>query len=157
MRILSLTFLDFLCVLLKLLQKHSWTRLHSSRMRTARVLTVSPSMLCAGGCMVPGGRVHGPRGVHGYGGWGGGGGILACTEADPPLWTEWQTGVKLLPCPKLRLRAVTILIPPSINEVFVTFSALTPDVTEKQDRSVVSVDSHFYNSCVWPHIVVFLL
>ena len=27
----------------------SVTRLHSSRMRTARVLTVSPSMLCAGG------------------------------------------------------------------------------------------------------------
>ena len=26
------------------------TRLHSSRMRTARVLTISPSMLCAGGC-----------------------------------------------------------------------------------------------------------
>ena len=25
-----------------------------------------------------------------------------------PLWTEWQTGVKILPCPKLRLRAVTI-------------------------------------------------
>ena len=26
----------------------------------------------------------------------------------PPLWTEWQTGVKKLPCPKLRLRAVNI-------------------------------------------------
>ena len=26
----------------------------------------------------------------------------------PPLWTEWQTGVKILACPKLRLRAVTI-------------------------------------------------
>ena len=24
----------------------------------------------------------------------------------PPLLTEWQTGVKILPCPKLRLRAV---------------------------------------------------
>ena len=24
----------------------------------------------------------------------------------PPLWTEWQTDVKILPCPKLRLRAV---------------------------------------------------
>ena len=23
-----------------------------------------------------------------------------------PPWTEWQTGVKILPCPKLRLRAV---------------------------------------------------
>ena len=27
----------------------------------------------------------------------------------PPLWTEWQTGVKILPCPKLRLRAVITL------------------------------------------------
>ena len=25
-----------------------------------------------------------------------------------PLWTEWQTGAKILPCPKLRLRAVNI-------------------------------------------------
>ena len=25
---------------------------------------------------------------------------------DPPLWIEWQTGAKILPCPKLRLRAV---------------------------------------------------
>ena len=23
-----------------------------------------------------------------------------------PLWTEWQTGAKILPCPKLRLRAL---------------------------------------------------
>ena len=42
------------------------TRLHSSRMRTARALTVSPSMLCAGGtwsvgggCLVPGGAWSG--------------------------------------------------------------------------------------------------
>ena len=26
----------------------------------------------------------------------------------PPPWTEWQTGVKILPCPKLLLRAVNI-------------------------------------------------
>ena len=25
----------------------------------------------------------------------------------PPLWTEWETGKKILPCPKLRLWAVT--------------------------------------------------
>ena len=25
-----------------------------------------------------------------------------------PLWTEWQTGAKILPCPKLRLRVVKI-------------------------------------------------
>ena len=29
---------------------------------------------------------------------------------SPLLWTEWQTGVKILPCPKLRLRAVKIFI-----------------------------------------------
>ena len=58
------------------------TRLHSSRMRTARALTISPSMLCAGGgkgrllqggCLVrggasaPGGDVC-SRGVHSGGG-----------------------------------------------------------------------------------------
>ena len=55
------------------------TRLHSSRMRTARAFTVSPSMLCAGGvsaprgCLLPGGvcsrggvcspEVSAPRGL----------------------------------------------------------------------------------------------
>ena len=28
-------------------------------------------------------------------------------HAPSPPWTEWQTGVKILPCPKLRLREVT--------------------------------------------------
>ena len=40
------------------------TRLHSSRMRTARVLTVSPSMLCTGGCLL-GGCIWSGRGVVG--------------------------------------------------------------------------------------------
>ena len=79
------------------------TRLHSSRMRTARALTVSPSMLCVRGgvCLVPGGAwyqgdVPGPGGYIVPGGawsWGvclvlrgawsrgGCGGIPACTEA----------------------------------------------------------------------------
>ena len=68
------------------------TILHSSRMRTTRSLTVSPSMLCSrGGCLVRGGAwswgVPGPRGclVLGGPGPGGGGGIPACTEADPPV------------------------------------------------------------------------
>ena len=42
------------------------TRLHSSRMRTARALAVSPSMLCAGGVSAPGGCLLGvsaPGGV----------------------------------------------------------------------------------------------
>ena len=33
------------------------TRLHSSRMRTTRLLTVSPSMHCSGGYLVPGGML----------------------------------------------------------------------------------------------------
>ena len=31
-----------------------WTSMHSSRMRTARLLPVSPNMHCAGGCLLPG-------------------------------------------------------------------------------------------------------
>ena len=99
-------------------------------MRTARALTVSPSMLCIGrGCTWSRGGVPGPGGVTwfrgctwsrgGYLVWGvylaqggvpgrggvpGLGGVLA--QVLPPPWTEWQTGVKILPCPKLLLRAV---------------------------------------------------
>ena len=60
--------------------------LHSSRMHTARLFTISPSMHCAGVCLA--------RGVSSLGGVclarGGcllcqGGGIPACTEADPPV------------------------------------------------------------------------
>ena len=29
-------------------------------------------------------------------------------DQAPPLWTEWQTSAKILPCPKFRLRAVNI-------------------------------------------------
>ena len=110
---------------------YSETRLHSSRMRTARSLTVSPSMLCArGGCLLLGG-VPAPEGgagacsggclVQGGGAWSGGYacswggtcsglcGIPACTEADPlpPCGqNSWHTLLKILPCPKLRLRAI---------------------------------------------------
>ena len=67
---------------------HFKSRLHSSRMRTAHALTVSPSILCARGVHGPGGwgGVHGSgggawsRGMHGPSG----GGIPSCTEADPP-------------------------------------------------------------------------
>ena len=80
--------------------------MHSSRMHTARSLTVSPSMLCWGGggacawswggCLVLGG-VWSRRGAYlvlggclpgpGGGAWSspGGCGIPACTEAEPPL------------------------------------------------------------------------
>ena len=59
-------------------------------MHTARLLTVSPSMHCAGGdggwCLLPGVGVSAPGG----GVLGGRGGIPACTEADPPR-TEFLT------------------------------------------------------------------
>ena len=46
---------------------------------TARLLPVSPSMQCAGGCLL-------------------GGCLLPGGVCHSPLWTEWQTGVKTLPC-----------------------------------------------------------
>ena len=55
---------------LKMMQVYTSTRLHSSRMRTVRVLTVSLSMLCSGGVPGPGGvylvwgSVPGPRGLY---------------------------------------------------------------------------------------------
>ena len=57
--------------------------MHSSRMHTGRSLTVSGGGLpaCQGGSACQGG------------------GIPACTEAEPPLWTESHTPVKTLPWP----------------------------------------------------------
>ena len=87
-------------------------------MHTARLLTVFPSMHCTGGvcsrgCLVWGvsaGGVCVCSGGRELPGWGGGGGILACTEADHPPCEQnsWHTLLKILPCPKLRLRAVNI-------------------------------------------------
>ena len=62
------------------------TRLHSSRMRTVRLLPISPSMYCTGGCLVPG--VAWSRGVSAPGGpasGAGGGCIPACNGPDPPV------------------------------------------------------------------------
>ena len=101
-------------------------RLHSSRMHTTHSLPVSPSMHCTvgvpasglggtylwyGGCLLPGGTCLWSWGVSAPGKgaclWSGGC-ISACNGAEPPLWTEWQTGAKILPCPELPLRAVII-------------------------------------------------
>ena len=74
------------------------TRMHSSRMRTGRSLTVCgvcfSGGLFLGGCLLPGG-------VSALGGCllPGGMCIPACTEADTPLLTESQTPVKTLPWP----------------------------------------------------------
>ena len=55
----------------------------------------APGGVCSQGvCSGGGGLVRG-----GVCALGGGGGISACTEADPPLWTESQTPVKTLPWP----------------------------------------------------------
>ena len=51
--------------------------------------------ICSGGGVWSGG-VPGPGGA-----WSGG-----SVVSQHALWTEWQTGAKILPCPKLRLRAV---------------------------------------------------
>ena len=95
------------------------TRMHSSRMRTGRSLTVCWSLLLGGGVW-SGGCVW-SWGVCSRGGvcsqaegllpgsvcsggclLPGGCGIPACTESEadtPPLWTESQTLVKTLPWP----------------------------------------------------------
>ena len=85
--------------------------MHSSRMRTARLLAVSPSMHCTGGVVCS--RVMGCGTVAegicsqeagcvcSQGG--------ALRQTPPAPWTEWPTGAKiLLPWPKLPLRAVNI-------------------------------------------------
>ena len=54
--------------------------------------------VCSGGVSAPGGSAL-RGGVSAPGGCG----IPVCTEADTPtLWTEWQTGAKILPWPQLR-------------------------------------------------------
>ena len=123
------TKLNTLCLQLRIFgpEKIPWTRMHSSRMRTGRSLTVCCSLLPGGGggwsasggvsapgggCLVQGGLP--PWGVPGLGGcllWGvclpggsapgGGVGIPACTEADtlPPPPVDRHTLVKILPWP----------------------------------------------------------
>ena len=86
-----------------------YTRLHSSRMRTARALTVSPSMLCGeGGCLLREGGVC-FRGVGVCSGGGGGcllrgegeylvlGGCLLQGEGGVPGWGCLLWGVYLVP------------------------------------------------------------
>ena len=100
---------DSVCILF-IIGKTQTTRMHSSRMRTDRLLTVSQHALLRGvylpgevpvqgvylpgGCTCPG--VYLPGEVY----------LLGVPGQVLPLWTEWQTGAKILPCPKLRLRAV---------------------------------------------------
>ena len=71
------------------LNTHDNTRLHSSRMHTARLLPVPPSMHCTGG----GGSAQ--RGVWFWGC------VYPSMQWDrpPSLWTESQKSVKTKPCP----------------------------------------------------------
>ena len=89
------------------------TRIHSSRMRTAHLLTISQHALLGGTCpgvYLPG--VYLPGWCTCLGGVPARGVYLSRgvpPQVPPhPLWTEWQTGAKILPCPKLRLRVVNI-------------------------------------------------
>ena len=91
-------------------------------MHTARSLAVSPSMHFTGGvCSVGEGGGAWSLGVCSLeGAWSQGGllrgvpclagGIPACTEETPSCGhNSWHTLLKILPCPKLRLRAVNIV------------------------------------------------
>ena len=91
-------------------QLEDWeSTMHSSRMRTTRLLTVSQHALgrkgvsqpaLGRGCLlregVPG--VVWPGGVPGVPPRGQGGIYPGGRCRHPPPWTEWQTGVKTLPC-----------------------------------------------------------
>ena len=48
-------------------------------------------------------------------------------QRPPHLWTEWQTHVKTLPCPKLRLRAVIRIRSWQHNMIFLCFIPITPE------------------------------
>ena len=72
-------------------QTHPYTSRHSSRMHTARLLPVSPSMHCAGGGVsAPGGVCSQDEVVYSSMQWG-----------RPPSYGQnsWHTLLKILPCP----------------------------------------------------------
>ena len=95
--------------------------MHSSRMRAACLLPESGP--------VGGGGVSGPGGVLVLGGGGvcDRGYIPACTRADPhPPQEQNDRQVQILPCPKLRMRAVIILHVYTKRRVRATLTASLP-------------------------------
>ena len=74
--------------------------MHSSMMRTARLLPVSPSMHCARGCLVPGGASsQGGLLKGGYLLWG----VSQHAMGQTPLWTEFLThATENITLPQLR-------------------------------------------------------
>ena len=91
------------------------TRLHSSRMRTARALTVSPSMLCAGGwgCLLQGGVYLGGSASRGVCS-GGGGCLLPGEGVSAPGGVVSQHALKQTPPPVNRITHAceNITLPP---------------------------------------------
>ena len=110
----------------------NYQEMDSSRMRTTRYLLYRESLsegLCSGG-LCPGGFCLRGVSVQGVSLRGvfvtdiaesnmgpetetprrnmGSGSLRRSGIMQRPLWTEWHTRVKTLPCPKLRLRAVTM-------------------------------------------------
>ena len=87
----------------------AWIRLPTLALKPRGDITRSPKQwyqwsykkLCAGGgrCLLLGGCLVWECLVGGGGLVQGVCGIPACTEADPPLWTESHTSVKTQPCP----------------------------------------------------------
>ena len=135
MRILFLYFQVFeinveICVKTNIAEKII-TRMHSSRTCTTCLLPISPSMHCSRGGVpawvgypcpggVPAWGVYLSRGLYLSRGYTCPGGVCLPGVYLPgvylpggycpgtPLWTEWQTSAKILPCSKLRLWAVKI-------------------------------------------------
>ena len=93
--------------------------MHSTRMRTARLLPVSPSMDCSRGMYLPGDVPDQRGGVYLPGG-----GCICqgvylprggCLPRYSPPPVNRMTGAKILPCPELRLRAVNIYSEQSVK------------------------------------------
>ena len=107
-------------------QNYLSTRMHSSRMRTARTLTIGGGVYlprgvclprrctCTGGVPAQGVYLPGGSGVPAQGGVPVQGGTCpgrvylpgGYLPASPHGQNSWHTLLKILPCPKLRLRAV---------------------------------------------------
>ena len=88
-------------------------------MRNARLLTVSRSIWWGGVCPAPR--------------------LQTLLDADP-LWTEWHTGVTILPCPKLRLRAVKT---PYMGHIFEGLAGC-----ENLDETSQNLTSRYVNETV---------
>ena len=72
-------------------------------------------LVLEGSCLVRGGCLPGP----------GGGDTPACTEADPHGQNSWHRLLKILPCPKLRLRAVITDSCDSVHIKTLTLNSIT--------------------------------